>query len=1360
LLANDVVQKLQQLTDRPFTCNLAFEAVAPAYVANCVPTVQIDSSTELTEHHAFICPAPHNMYEHIQLYKELKAESRHPVSACIMVLKSRQYLPTLLEGMQLLCTLPSATRLSAYSLGHDCDIQVFYDPPGVVGRLSNISDGGILKVAGHIRRRAATLLLDTGASNNFISQSFATQHRLQVCPDNALSSVIVGNGQHVAITGSTTVLVQIGLFKLDVKFFVMSSAPGFDAVLGLPWLEQHADLQLRRRQLVFYAPGQQVNVSLPRGTNHPKPAMQINGISVLTAMQAGQMLDKPASNTGFVVVVKQAAESSPPSNTFGTCGMPAHQNWVNDVVLNKYKHVFAEPTSLPPMREIARCIELQPGSRPPYRPQHRLSPAEKAELEKQVKILLAKGWIQPSVSPYGAPVLFVRKKDGTLRMCIDYRALNNLTIKNRYPLPRIDQLLDTLQGSTCFSSLDLHSGYHQIRLAASDVPKTAFSTPTGHYEYMVMPMGISNAPSVYQSVMHNLFRDMLGKYVLIYLDDILVYSKTPAEHRAHLEAVLLRLQEHDLKAKPSKCEFFMSDIKFLGHIVGSSGVQVDPSKIKVIKDWPVPATPTEVRSFLGLANYFRKFIQGFSKMAQPLNALTKSSSMGVWGVAEQSAFDSIKNALLSTPCLAMPDMDKDFVVIADASITGLGAVLLQDDRPVAFWSQLMSDAERKYGTTEQELLAVVRSLEQWRCYLLDKPFTVITDHSPNTFFHNKPHLTPRQVRWSQQLAEYNFTWVYKPGKINVADPLSRLIARKRYNVMLQMVRSLHAERAASLNAITRGAAARGTTVHTPPPAASANARRRRANARQRDAIPFRVVLDKQLHQASQDSGPQPMDVDNDDEAQQGEHDAGELEARLTQLESDIAHGYSQDSRFSNRRFTATLKFDRGLWFTADKRIYVPKVPELQHAILFEAHDAPYSGHLGVTKTMQAIRSRYYWQGMVDMITQYVVTCPSCQRVKAKPLKPAGFLQPLNAPYRPWSSVSVDFIVGLPKTAEGYDSIAVWVDRMTKMVHFVPRKSSDSVLHLVNMFMWTIFRPHGCPLEIVSDRDPLFTSSFWEEFMSALKTKLRRSTAYHAQTDGQTERLNRVLEEMLRHFIGPNMTDWDQHLPTLEFAYNSAYNEPTQSTPFHMNQGIAPLSPLSTISDREYRLPHVQELCRLIKFHLTKARLAMDTARLRAVRNYDKRHRDVEFAVNQMVLLSAANLQLKFVGPNKFRDRFVGPFKVIGRVGKVAYRLALPPTMRCHDVFHVSLLHPWRTALDSRGDDRFGRVIHPPAAVEVDGELEYHVEAILDHTKRWGRTYYLVKWLGFGAEHNSWEPDYFMEEVQALDVYLDKLKSRA
>ncbi|KAJ3707632.1 hypothetical protein LUZ61_011337 [Rhynchospora tenuis] len=444
-------------------------------------------------------------------------------------------------------------------------------------------------------------------------------------------------------------------------------------------------------------------------------------------------------------------------------------------VVSDYPDVFPEEiTGLPPEREIEFPIDLLPGTTPISKAPYRMAPAELKELKVQLEDLLDKGFIQPSSSPWGAPVLFVLKKDGTLRLCIDYRELNKVTVKNRYPLPRIDDLFDQLQGSAVYSKIDLRSGYHQLRIRPSDVEKTAFLTRYGHYEYLVMPFGLTNAPAAFMDLMNRVFHDLLDSCVVVFIDDILIYSKTKEEHENHLRMVLERLREHKLFAKLSKCEFWLAQISFLGHIVSGKGLAVDPDKIKAATEWKPPKTVTEVRSFLGLAGYYRRFVPDFARIVRPLTKLLQKEVKYEWGEAQEQSFAELKNRLVTAPILAMPVSGQEYTVYTDASKLGLGCVLTQDGHVIAYGSRQLRSHEQNYPTHDLELAAVVFALKIWRHYLYGVKCKIYTDHQSLKYIFTQKELNMRQRRWLELIKDYDLDIQYYAGKANVvADALSR-----------------------------------------------------------------------------------------------------------------------------------------------------------------------------------------------------------------------------------------------------------------------------------------------------------------------------------------------------------------------------------------------------------------------------------------------------------------------------------------------------------------------------------------------------------------------------------------------------------
>jgi hypothetical protein len=581
--------------------------------------------------------------------------------------------------------------------------------------------------------------------------------------------------------------------------------------------------------------------------------------------------------------------------------------------------------------------------------------------EKQIKTLLELGYIQPSQSPCGAPVLFVKKPRSTeLRMVIDYRALNKLTKRNAYPLPRIDldDMLDHLAGAKVFSLIDLRQAYHQCKIVDSDVPKTAFRTPLGHYEYVTLRFGLTNAPAAFQSVVNRLFSKQMYKFVMVYLDDILIFSKNEAEHAAHLRAVLEILGNAQLTVAIQKCKFYQKELLFLGHIVSGDGVKVDPAKIQAVKQFPRPTDVHHLRSFLGMATCFWKFINHFSRVARPLTDLLRPDKQWRWTDACEAAFCKLKELLSTAPVLALPGWRSNtpFELICDASLQGIGGVLMQNNRPIAFESRKLIDAELRYSATELEMLAVVHCVEKCSVYVEGREVHIYTDHKPNTFFNTTRMQSRRAARWLEKLQQNQLQWHYKPGPQNVvADALSRHPVVDRPVVALAVLRS--------------------TSL-------------------------LRKLVDS------------------------------------NSFVSAIRQAYAKDKFFTSKANTADLSLKQGLWYMGDL-LAVPNDEHVKQTILAECHDTPYACHVGRSKMLHNVRKNFWWPGMANDVSRFVASCDSCQRVKPNNRAHVGLLQPLPVPGNTWDSVSMDLVVSLPQTAAGYTAIAVFVDRLSKMVHLCP-----------------------------------------------------------------------------------------------------------------------------------------------------------------------------------------------------------------------------------------------------------------------------------------------------------------------------------
>ncbi|GKA27538.1 putative reverse transcriptase domain-containing protein [Tanacetum coccineum] len=564
-----------------------------------------------------------------------------------------------------------------------------------------------------LNNRYAYILFDTGADRSFVSTAFSSQIDITPSTLDHYYDVELADGR---IIGLNTILKGCTLNFLNHQFninLMPVELGSFDAIIGMDWLAKYQAVIVCAEKIVRIPWRNKTLIIHGDGSTQGN----VTRLNIISCTKTQKYMEKGFPIFLAHVTTKEVEDKS-------------EKKRLEDVpIVQDFPEVFPEDLpGLPPTRQVEFQIDLVPGAAPVARAPYRLAPSEMKELSEQLKELSDKGFIRPSSSPWGAPVLFVKKKDGSFRMCIDYRELNKLTVKNRYPLPRIDDLFDQLQGSSVYSKIDLRSGYHQLRVREEDISKTAFRTRYGHYEFQVMPFGLTNAPAVFMDLMNRVCKPYLDKFVIVFIDDILIYSKNKEEHEEHLKQILELLKKEELYAKFSKCEFWIPKVQFLGHVIDSEGIHVDPAKIESIKDWTSPKSPTEIRQFLGLAGYYRRFIEGFSKIAKPMTKLTQKKVKFVWGDKQEAAFQLLKQKLCSAPILALPEGSEDFIAYCDASKKGLGAVLMQREKVISYASRQLKIHEKNYTTHDLELGAVVFALKIWRHYLYGTKCTVFTDH--------------------------------------------------------------------------------------------------------------------------------------------------------------------------------------------------------------------------------------------------------------------------------------------------------------------------------------------------------------------------------------------------------------------------------------------------------------------------------------------------------------------------------------------------------------------------------------------------------------------------------------------------------
>jgi hypothetical protein len=535
-------------------------------------------------------------------------------------------------------------------------------------------------------------VIDPGATHSFVARKW--KDKLKVQPMRVEKEVVIGTPLGETVHVYRGCRVNIGDVEMRVDLLPLDLYD-FEMILGMDWLVTYrAQIDCFTKTVTLQDEGGR-RVEF-RGERNIIPN------SIISVMTARKLLRKGC--TAYLAYVVDLEKKGIELDKIP--------------VVREFPDVFPkELPGLPPEREVEVSIETLPGTTPVAQAPYRMAPTELVELKIQLQELMDKGFIRPSVSPWGAPVLFVKKKDGTLRLCIDYRQLNKVTVKNKYPLPRIDDLFDQLKGACVFSKIDLRSGYHQVMIKEKDMQKTTFRTRYGHYEFVVMPFGLTNAPTIFMDLMNRVFRSYLDKFVVVFIDDILIYSSSQMEHANHLREVLETLRRNKLYAKLSKCEFWLNEVVFLGHVISEKGISVDPKKIEAVLRWERPTNVTEIRSFLGLAGYYRRFIEGFSTIASPMTQLTRKEVKFEWSKECETSFQELKSRLTSAPVLALPKEQEGFVVYSDASSKGLGCVLMQHGRVIAYASRQLKPHEVNYPVHDLELAAVVFALRIWRHYL-------------------------------------------------------------------------------------------------------------------------------------------------------------------------------------------------------------------------------------------------------------------------------------------------------------------------------------------------------------------------------------------------------------------------------------------------------------------------------------------------------------------------------------------------------------------------------------------------------------------------------------------------------------------
>ena len=930
-----------------------------------------------------------------------------------------------------------------------------------------------------------------------------------------------------------------------------------------------------------------------------------------------------------------------------------------------WKHAKLFDTTQPSKIDFLLDNAINTGDhRPVYTTPYRRSPTDHQAIDNETQILLRNEHIQPSTSPWCSPVVLVRKKDGTTRFCVDYRRLNEITTKDSFPLPRLDDIFDQLSGSRYFTKLDLKSGYFQVPLAPGDRPKTAFSTRDNHYEFTVLPQGVKNGPPTFQRMMNQILGPTRWKYCLAYLDDILIFSDTFSEHLAHLDEVLQLLSTANFRLSVGKCTIATDHVEYLGHSISHGVLRPNTDNIRGLLETPNPTSSRELFRFVKAAEYYRKFIRNFSTLAAPLykhapsqqqSSSPRKPTVFCLTPEETEAFARLKHILTNDLVLRLPDLAVPFKVQTDASQIGIGAVLLQTtpegDRPVCYLSKKLTPSQQRWPAIEQECYAIVTAIQLWHHYLHGRHFILETDHRPLEALMKKTQLNSKCERWRLLLQTYDFTVKHISGVSNtMPDYLSRSPVDPSAED-LHDAPAMYGPASVSLDPSSPGVNVVTTRSHTRQLQRSSHAPSVSPPSADSISTQSPAVMDRTF---SPDSDELRIDF------------TGNLDTLRLAQASDVDFQFITNN-ITDPRFAKNYKLTDGILMHFDSgSTPVPCVPrgKIRRDIMLIYHDTPANGaHFGRDKTLRKIRDRYYWDSMNTDISNHIQSCLHCRANNPIRRKPSGHLQPIASPEGVWQLLSMDFHGPItPISRRGNRYIISLTDVFSKFV--ITRAVRDCTTATAARFLQEdVICRYGTPKCILTDNGTHFSSSLMDHLFKRLGIVHLYSTVYHPQTNGQIERFNSTMDAKIASLSNQSRSDWDDQLPFVTLNYNTSIHSTTKIVPFELMYGRSPILPcdpqnpiVSLPADPHY----VEKLTARISSLSQTAHRNITTAQAASKSRYDMNRSNPSYQVNDLVLLR--NLNRRY----KFDVRFEGPYRVLRLTGPKTYVLQhvqLPTVVR-------------------------------------------------------------------------------------------------
>jgi transposase InsO family protein len=955
---------------------------------------------------------------------------------------------------------------------------------------------------------------------------------------------------------------------------------------------------------------------------------------------------------------------------------------------------------------MEHSIELtDPNVKPIKHYGYRVAPIIAEELQKNVIDMQKLGVIEESQSPWASPVLLVSKKDGTLRFVTDFRRLNSVTKSDVFPLPRIDVIMDKLGGCSYFTSIDLRNAFWQIPMRESDREKTAFICGNRLWQYRRMAFGLKNSPATFQRCISKAIGE--NEYSIAYLDDVIIFSHTVEDHLTHIEEILKRLSKHNLNAKISKCEFFKPSLTFLGHIVSRDGVSVCPNKVTAVKEFPVPTNVKELRSFLGLSNFYRRFIEGYSKITSVLTKLLQKNVDYKWTAECQSAFDSLKEKLTQAPVLAFADYSLQFTLTTDACDSGIGGVISQCfngvEKPVQFLSRTLNHAERKYATTHKECLSIVWCIEECRHYLLGNKFIIRTDHNALKWLMNVKDHNAQLMRWALMLMEYKFEIQHVKGKTNVvADALSRA-------PVINMVATVRDKR-------------------------KQEEKDQNESALESDEVDMiagnKLEVIKEMQLQDDDLLPVIMYLTDGTLPEDGKKAESIVHKTLNKyalIDDVLYHLWQQTNGITHPRLQMI------------EQLVIPR--NLRKEILYSCHEDLFSGHGGIKKTYERLRNRFYWDNMYKDTVEHVQSCLDCE-MKKFPTN-TGATVPVSLTHKPVSEPCQDWCVDLcgpfPLSRNGNLYAVIFMDRFSRFPEAfgIPDKKAETV---AKVLVEQIVCRYGCPRTLLSDRGGEFLSVLSSETYKLMNIKKLNTSGYRPQTNGMVEKFNHTLAQSISQYISYDQRDWDEFLCFACFQYRSSKNETTNESPYYLLFYREMKMPLDRVYSKDEQFVSTEEYLKEAIRRFSAAKEIFERQR-EAIEEEKKQFNDsirktVNFDIGEVVLVLKRHVKKGLV--KKLTHLWKGPYVVINKFpNQINYEVQLLIGGKDRHVVHASNMKVYTEPHTTHLSKQMKSLENG----EDEDSEEFEMEQILDkrYEKGSGELWYLVKWKGYDSNANTWEP---------------------